>query len=223
MVLHLRAPKGKVSVEVMLNRAKYFDRTGKVNDHTIYLSGNLGKNALEFAMCLSAKAIGGRVALSLPEKEKNAALPTDERLQKMIHGGTDEGLAKLLFDYGRYLLIECSRPGDLPATLQGIWNKDFMAPWDSKYTININTEMNYWPAEVCALPKAWDHGEVKGLRLVGNASIALAWENGKLTRCAVTADQAYEGEVVYGEMRQAVKLEKGETVMLDAVLQLLES
>ena len=61
MVLHLRAPKGKVSVEVMLNRAKYFDRTGKVNDHTIYLSGNLGKNALEFAMCLSAKAKGGRV------------------------------------------------------------------------------------------------------------------------------------------------------------------
>lgn len=230
MVLHLRAPKGKVSVEVMLNRAKYFDRTGKVNDHTIYLSGNLGKNALEFAMCLSAKATGGRVytmghtlvieeadeavlyfgadstfryakeevaaweprvqdvlaekitekleraiaqeygdllaeqekdyrsfygrvALSLPEKEENAALPTDERLQKMIHGGTDEGLAKLLFDYGRYLLIECSRPGDLPATLQGIWNKDFMAPWDSKYTININTEMNYWPAEVCALPE----------------------------------------------------------------------
>lgn len=61
MVLHLRAPKGKVSVEGMLNRAKYFDRTGKVNDHTIYLSGNLGKNALEFAMCLSAKATGGRV------------------------------------------------------------------------------------------------------------------------------------------------------------------
>lgn len=61
MVLHLRAPKGKVSVEGMLNRAKYFDRTGKVNDHTIYLSGNLGKNALEFAMCLSAKAMGGRV------------------------------------------------------------------------------------------------------------------------------------------------------------------
>ena len=620
MVLHLRAPKGKVSVEVMLNRAKYFDRTGKVNDHTIYLSGNLGKNALEFAMCLSAKAKGGRVytmghtlvvegadeavlyfgadstfryasadvasweprvqevlaekitekleramareyggllaehekdyrefydrvALSLPEKEENAALPTDERLQRIISGGTDEGLAKLLFDYGRYLLIGCSRPGDLPATLQGIWNKDFMAPWDSKYTININTEMNYWPAEVCALPechtalfdligrmrehgrsiarrmygcrgfmahhntdlygdcapqdnwipatiwtmgaawlcthlwmhysytqdleflkwaypvmaeaalffvdfleekdgylvtnpslspenvyilpsgeqgcccmgatmdleilrelftgckkaaeilgdavdeavipdvsdmrklqkeinaaleklppiridstgrvmewmeeyeeaepghrhvsqlyglypsdqismdktpelaaaaaetlrvrlanggghtgwsrawiinfyaklwdgekawenicqmlakstyanlfdrhppfqidgnfgvtaaiaqmlvqsrehkiillpalpKAWDHGEVNGLRLVGNASIALAWKNGKLTRCAVTADQAYEGEVVYGEMRQAVKLEKGETVMLDAVLQLLES
>ena len=59
-----------------------------------------------------------RVALSLPEKEENAALPTDERLQRIISGGTDEGLAKLLFDYGRYLLIGCSRPGDLPATLQ---------------------------------------------------------------------------------------------------------
>ena len=75
MVLHLRAPKGKVSVEVMLNRAKYFDRTGKVNDHTIYLSGNLGKNALEFAMCLSAKATGGRVytmghTLVIEEAEK---------------------------------------------------------------------------------------------------------------------------------------------------------
>lgn len=52
-----------------------------------------------------------RVALSLPEKEENAALPTDERLQRIISGGTDEGLAKLLFDYGRYLLIGCSRPG----------------------------------------------------------------------------------------------------------------
>lgn len=75
MVLHLRAPKRKVSVEVMLNRAKYFDRTGKVNDHTIYLSGNLGKNALEFAMCLSAKATGGRVytmghTLVIEEAEK---------------------------------------------------------------------------------------------------------------------------------------------------------
>lgn len=75
MVLHLRAPKGKVSVEGMLNRAKYFDRTGKVNDHTIYLSRNLGKNALEFAMCLSAKATGGRVytmghTLVIEEAEK---------------------------------------------------------------------------------------------------------------------------------------------------------
>ena len=82
MVLHLRAPKGKVSVEVMLNRAKYFDRTGKVNDHTIYLSGNLGKNALEFAMCLSAKAKGGRVYTM---GAWHAAKPLRKRNWECIH------------------------------------------------------------------------------------------------------------------------------------------
>lgn len=70
-----------------------------------------------------------------------------------------------------------------------------------------------------ALPKAWDHGEVKGLRLVGNAGIDLTWKNGKLAQCTITADQAYEGEVVYGELRCAVKLEKGETMVLDEALQ----
>jgi len=57
----------------------------------------------------------------------------------------------LYFQFGRYLLISSSRPGTLPSNLQGIWNKDYLPPWDSKYTININTQMNYWPAEVCNL------------------------------------------------------------------------
>lgn len=61
------------------------------------------------------------------------------------------GLYELYFHYGRYLLISCSRPGSLPANLQGLWNKDMQPSWDSKYTININTEMNYWPAEICNL------------------------------------------------------------------------
>lgn len=61
------------------------------------------------------------------------------------------GLYELYFNYGRYLLISCSRPGSLPANLQGLWNKDMQPSWDSKYTININTEMNYWPAEICNL------------------------------------------------------------------------
>ncbi len=60
-------------------------------------------------------------------------------------------LIQLMFHFGRYLLISSSRPGTLPANLQGVWNKDLMPPWDSKYTININTEMNYWPAEACGL------------------------------------------------------------------------
>ena len=83
--------------------------------------------------------------------ENRNLIPTDERLQAVIDGGTDDGLINLLFAYGRYLLISSSRPGSLPANLQGIWNDSFSPAWDSKYTININTEMNYWPAEVTGL------------------------------------------------------------------------
>ncbi|MCM1542051.1 MAG: glycoside hydrolase family 95 protein [Blautia sp.] len=77
--------------------------------------------------------------------------PTDVRLQQVQQGKTDAGLMKLLFDYGRYLTIACSREGGLPSTLQGLWNREFFPPWDSKYTININTEMNYWHVESCNL------------------------------------------------------------------------
>ena len=79
------------------------------------------------------------------------SLPTDERLSRYAGGSADQGLEALYFAYGRYLLLSCSRPGSLPANLQGVWNEDFRPPWDGKYTININTEMNYWPAEVCRL------------------------------------------------------------------------
>lgn len=65
----------------------------------------------------------------------------------------DPGLVALMFQYGRYLLISSSQPGGQPAGLQGIWNHELFAPWDGKYTININTEMNYWPAEVTNLPE----------------------------------------------------------------------
>ncbi len=78
-------------------------------------------------------------------------LPTDERLMRVKNGENDLDLINGLFAYGRYLLASSSRPGSLPANLQGIWNERFLPPWDSKYTININTEMNYWPAENCAL------------------------------------------------------------------------
>ena len=83
-------------------------------------------------------------------------LPTDERIKK-FDGQNDPNLAALCFQYGRYMLISSSRPGTQPANLQGIWNEDMNPSWDSKYTTNINTEMNYWPAEVgnlseCAEP-----------------------------------------------------------------------
>ena len=78
-------------------------------------------------------------------------LPTDERLKRVQAGATDLPLEMQYFQFGRYLLIAGSRPGGLPATLQGLWNDSMEPSWDSKYTININTEMNYWPAEVCNL------------------------------------------------------------------------
>lgn len=91
----------------------------------------------------------GRVTFDLRAKAPN--LPTDERLKRVAAGEADLALDALYFQFGRYLLIASSRPGTMAANLQGIWN-DKMAPsWDSKFTININTEMNYWPAEVCNL------------------------------------------------------------------------
>jgi alpha-L-fucosidase 2 len=86
-----------------------------------------------------------RLAAPIPD------LPTDERLKRVQAGGTDLMLESLYFQFGRYLLIAGSRPGTMAANLQGIWNDQLQPSWDSKYTININTEMNYWPAEVCNL------------------------------------------------------------------------
>ena len=78
-------------------------------------------------------------------------MSVEERLMQARAQNADAGLSKLLFDFGRYLTVACSREGGLPATLQGLWNKEFFPPWDSKYTININTEMNYWHVESCNL------------------------------------------------------------------------
>src|SRR6202011_3838253 len=79
-----------------------------------------------------------------------SSLPTNQRPVKFLEG-TDPQLAELYFQYGRYLLLASSRPGRQPANLQGIWNDSMTPPWECKYTININTEMNYWPAETTNL------------------------------------------------------------------------
>ncbi|WP_052737982.1 glycoside hydrolase N-terminal domain-containing protein [Bacillus sp. SA1-12] len=95
-----------------------------------------------------------RVSLRLSEteiEEECNLLPTDQRLKRHQKGKEDLGLVSLFFQYGRYLLISCSRPESLAANLQGIWNDKYTPPWESKYTININIQMNYWPAEVCNL------------------------------------------------------------------------
>lgn len=82
---------------------------------------------------------------------KMEEIPTDVRLKQVQNGMTDMGLLELYFQYGRYLLISSSREGSLPANLQGIWNDSLTPPWESKYTVNINTEMNYWMAETANL------------------------------------------------------------------------
>ncbi len=92
-----------------------------------------------------------RVRLELPVDVSARALPTDERLERVQQGATDDDLLALYFQYGRYLLIASSRPGSMAANLQGKWNDSLTPAWGSKYTININTEMNYWPAETCNL------------------------------------------------------------------------
>jgi len=91
-----------------------------------------------------------RVHLVAGDPSRND-LPTDERLAAVRAGNPDPNLEALIFQFGRYILAASSRAGGQPANLQGIWNEQVNPPWGSKYTININTEMNYWPAEVCNL------------------------------------------------------------------------
>jgi len=97
-----------------------------------------------------------RLQLSLETRvSEKDSLPTNERLKKFSQDATDNGLLELYYQYGRYLLIASSRPGGLPANLQGIWNQYIQPPWGSNYTTNINTEMNYWPAEITNLPECF--------------------------------------------------------------------
>lgn len=95
------------------------------------------------------KNLFDRVSLDLGMAQKN--IPTDERMLLYNKGELDNGLVSLYFQYGRYLMISSSRPGTPPSNLQGIWNRHVQPPWGSNYTININTQMNYWPAEVTNL------------------------------------------------------------------------
>ena len=88
---------------------------------------------------------------SISESAQNASLATDERLKAFAANPDDQALMALYFQYGRYLLIASSRPGTQPANLQGIWNNEIRPPWSSNWTTNINTQMNYWPAETCNL------------------------------------------------------------------------
>lgn len=116
------------------------------------------------------QALFGRVSLRLGESPAPEGLDTERRIVE--YGASDPGLVELLFHYGRYLLISSSRPGTQAANLQGIWNAITRPPWSSNWTLNINAEMNYWPAEVCNLAEC--HWPL--LEMIGNLA-----ENGATT------------------------------------------
>ena len=117
-----------------------------------------------------------RVSLTL-EGEDYDHIPTDQRIRAAGEGRIDNKLTELLFDFGRYLTIAGSQPGTQPMNLQGIWNDDVMPPWNSNYTININTQMNYWPTERVDLPEC--HAPLlqmlKELRSRGNVFGLRGW------------------------------------------------
>ncbi|MFP4282954.1 MAG: glycosyl hydrolase family 95 catalytic domain-containing protein, partial [Opitutales bacterium] len=154
--LHL---DGVSSATIVIVAATSFRRYDDVSgdpaaNNTATLRALEGKSydALRAAHLADYGALFGRVSLDLGRNPEAEALPTDARLRQDA-SVSDPSLAALYFQYGRYLLISSSRPGTQPANLQGIWNNSLFPPWESKYTLNINAEMNYWPAEVTHLPE----------------------------------------------------------------------
>lgn len=121
-----------------------------INPVTITKAQNYPYETLLDNHILDHQALMKRVHLDLGHTD-SIENPIDKRLLDYQAGANDPSLISLLFQYGRYLLIASSRPGSQPANLQGLWNQELRPPWSSNYTININTEMNYWPAEVTNL------------------------------------------------------------------------
>lgn len=147
----------------------------------------------------------GRVELDLGGRDDNR--PTDERVASFVDDN-NPALPELLFQYGRYLLICSSQPGSQAANLQGLWNRDRIAPWDGKYTININAQMNYWPAEVTNLAECHEplfrltgelaeQGAETARRMYG-AKGWVAHHNTDIWRSAGMVDNAYFGTWPHG-------------------------
>lgn len=122
----------------------------KTCEQTIGKAQRKGYDRLLADHIAAHRKLFGRVSLQLPLTARSSD-PTDERLKAVRDGKPDPALAALYFQFGRYLLISSSRPGDMPANLQGLWCQDLKAPWNADYHTNINLQMNYWPAEVANL------------------------------------------------------------------------
>jgi alpha-L-fucosidase 2 len=141
-----------VRIAIASNFRKYDDLSADEQErarHYLRQARQKSYRALLDAHTIDYQAYFNRVQLDLGTTAA-AGKPTDERIAAFA-GGDDPQLVALYFQFGRYLLISSSRPGSQPANLQGIWNPELQPPWDSKYTLNINAEMNYWPAHLTNL------------------------------------------------------------------------
>lgn len=200
---------GSDSVTVITTAATSFvnfnDITGNPNERcTAVLEAvkGLSYKALRAKHIEDYQQLFGRVQLSLGNLPASKA-PTNERT-KSFSTGNDPAMAALYFQFGRYLLLSASRPGSQPANLQGRWNDSLSAAWGGKYTVNINTEMNYWPAQKtnlasCELPLL---ELVKGLAVTGKETAqkiyhAGGWvchHNTDLWRATAPVDSAFFGQ-----------------------------
>lgn len=128
---------------------KEASETAAANEETLLQAMTKTYDQLRQSHIDNYKSLFERVELRLGHSEVPDNMSTDRRIAE--YGAKDPGLVELLFHYGRYLMIASSRPGTQPANLQGIWNREVRPPWSSNWTLNINAEMNYWPAETCNL------------------------------------------------------------------------
>ncbi len=143
-----KATTATLHIAAATNFVNYHDVSGdamkKVNERLFTAHGKSYKQLLKRHIAKYQEQYN-RVSLSLPKSE-NSAFETDKRVAAFENDPSDLDMVALMMQYGRYLLISSSQPGGQAANLQGVWNDKVNAPWDSKYTININAEMNYWPA-----------------------------------------------------------------------------
>jgi len=140
----------KATIFIVGNTSFYHKDFKQKNIETLALLKNRSFESLLKRHVDDYQKLYKRVDFDLGGHELDA-VATDVRLKKIREGNDDPDIVVKLFQYGRYLLISSSRPGTNPANLQGIWNKDIEAPWNADYHLNINLQMNYWPAEVTNL------------------------------------------------------------------------
>jgi alpha-L-fucosidase 2 len=164
-VVHIKNTGGEISstdsglvvtnadeVEIFISGRTSFNGSDEVSAATDDIQNIAGQSCemIKTQHIAQYQELFNRVDLALNEKD-TLNLPTDKRLERVKNGETDAHLTELYFQFGRYLLISSSRPGGLPANLQGIWDGTLAPPWNADYHININIQMNYWPALVTNL------------------------------------------------------------------------